>query len=332
MTQVSKVLSIAKGEVGYRAKRAPGERPSGHQKYSPAVPGLEWSQYQPWCAVWVSWVAMKAGVASLFPRTASVWSAMNWFKQAGRWSVYPAVGAQVIYGTSGSTHTGIVYAYDETYIYTYEGNTSTSNDANGNGVMARKRRRRDAYVHGYGLPKYSGGIVTADPARKGEPGFTYRATATSTGDSKPSSGKAKRVIVKAGQSLATIAAAAGVSLATVIGLNPQIKNPSLVRPGDEVAIPEKPPSKPTPVKPSRPRTPRFPGVEQFRTGQVNEHVTVLGEALVREGYGHFYAIGPGPRWSESDRRATQAFQRAQGWQGPAADGYPGPATWARLMK
>ncbi|UFQ16425.1 MULTISPECIES: peptidoglycan-binding protein [Streptomyces] len=332
MSQVSKVLSVAKGEVGYRAERAPGERPSGHQKYSPQVPGLEWSQYQPWCATWVSWVAMKAGVANLFPRTASVWTAMSWFKQRGRWSAYPAVGAQVIYGASGSTHTGICYAYDETYIYTYEGNTSTTNDANGNGVMKRQRRRRDAYVHGYGLPSYAEGIVTADPSKKGRAGFTYRAAAsgpvTGTTPTKPSRGK--QVIVKAGQSLATIAAAAGVSLATVIGLNPQIKNPNVIHPGDKVTVPDKTPAKPAP-KP-QPKVPSFPGAAKFKPGQVNEHVTQLGEALVRKGYGRFYAIGPGPRWTNADRNAVRAFQRAQGWSGSSADGYPGPVTWARLMK
>ncbi|MEV6702151.1 hypothetical protein AB0M68_34245 [Streptomyces sp. NPDC051453] len=82
-------------------------------------------------------------MASLYPRTASVYTAMQWFKNAGRWGAYPAIGCQVIYGTSGSAHTSICYAYDATYMYTYEGNTSLSNDANGNKVMARKRARQD---------------------------------------------------------------------------------------------------------------------------------------------------------------------------------------------
>ncbi|MFT2017731.1 peptidoglycan-binding protein [Streptomyces sp. 796.1] len=334
MSQVSNVCAIAKGEVGYRAQRAPGERPSGHQKYSGQVPGLEWSNYQPWCATWVSWVAMKAGVADLFPRTASVHSAMQWFKKQSRWSAYPAVGAQVIYGSTGSTHTGICYAYDNTYIYTYEGNTSLTNSANGNKVMARKRRRRDAYVHGYGLPAYAEGIVTADPAKQGKAGFTYKATATApAGSSKPPAGRAKTVVVKAGQSLATIAAAAGVSLATVIGLNPQIKNPDVIHPGDKVTVPDKAPARPPqPSRPSKPKAPAFPGAAKFRPGHVNQHVTVLGQALVRKGYGHAYAIGPGPRWTSSDRTAVRAFQRAQGWSGKSADGYPGAETWARLMK
>ncbi|MFH8346799.1 LysM peptidoglycan-binding domain-containing protein [Streptomyces sp. NPDC018045] len=255
MSQVSKVLSVAFGEVGYQAERAPGERPSGHQKYSGQVPGLEWSNYQPWCATWVSWVAMKAGVADLFPRTASVYTAMEWFKARGRWSEFPAIGSQIIYGTSGSTHTGLCYAYDSQWIYTVEGNTSLANNANGNKVMKRQRLRRDAYVHGYGLPAYAEGITTADPALKGRLGFTFAATAsapaTSSGDSTASGSKYK---IKRGQTLGGIAALLGVTLASLLMANPQIKDPDRVDEGQEINVPTKPstpPSKPTapPAKP-----------------------------------------------------------------------------------
>ncbi|MEU1071569.1 MULTISPECIES: LysM peptidoglycan-binding domain-containing protein [unclassified Streptomyces] len=256
MSQVSKVLAVAKGEVGYQAERAPGERPSGHQKYSPEVPGLEWSNFQPWCATWVSWVAMKAGVASLYPRTASVWTAMQWFKQRSRWSEYPAVGAQVIYGESGSTHTGICYAYDETWIYTYEGNTSLENSANGNKVMARQRRRRDAYVHGYGLPEFAEGIITADPSKKGQAGYTYAAKAAgSTSGTGGSSGTStSRYKVKKGQTLGGIAALLGVSLAALLAANPGIKDPNTIHPDQEINVPAKPSHPDKPVEKPKPPT------------------------------------------------------------------------------
>ncbi|GGW89534.1 LysM peptidoglycan-binding domain-containing protein [Streptomyces noursei] len=260
MTQVSKILSIASTEVGYRAARSPGERPSGHQKYSPAVPGLEWSQYQPWCATWVSWVAMQAGVANLFPRTASVWTAMNWFKNSGRWSAYPAIGAQVIYGTSGSTHTGLCTGYDSTWIYTIEGNTSLSNDANGNGVMRRQRRRRDTYVHGYGLPEFTEGIVTADPALRGKPGFIYQAAASgpATGPDRTTPSPRRYRITK-GQTLTGVAAILGVSLAAILAANPEIKDPDRVDEGQEINVPAKPEPPTSPVKPSTsPKKPKPP--------------------------------------------------------------------------
>ncbi|GGO52085.1 hypothetical protein GCM10012286_56280 [Streptomyces lasiicapitis] len=77
--------------------------------------------------------------------------------------------------------------------------------------------------------------------------------------------------------------------------------------------------------------PAFPGKAHFRPGQSNAYVTQLGRQLVRRGFGKHYAQGPGPRWGEADRRAVEAFQRAQGWRGGAADGMPGPETWRRLF-
>ncbi|WP_432055187.1 peptidoglycan-binding protein [Streptomyces sp. bgisy022] len=77
--------------------------------------------------------------------------------------------------------------------------------------------------------------------------------------------------------------------------------------------------------------PGYPGRAFFRPGAHNDHVTVLGRQLVKKGFGRHYTTGPGPRWSEADRRNVEAFQRAQGWRGGAADGYPGPETWRRLF-
>ncbi|MEU6590210.1 peptidoglycan-binding protein [Streptomyces sp. NPDC046881] len=77
--------------------------------------------------------------------------------------------------------------------------------------------------------------------------------------------------------------------------------------------------------------PGYPGRQYFRPGQSNDHITRLGAQLVKKGFGRFYGLGPGPHWGEADRRAVEAFQRAQGWRGGAADGYPGPETWRRLF-
>ncbi|MEH0403264.1 peptidoglycan-binding protein [Streptomyces sp. NPDC047804] len=78
-------------------------------------------------------------------------------------------------------------------------------------------------------------------------------------------------------------------------------------------------------------TAAYPGKRFFASGQSNDHVRELGVQLVRKGYGTHYVTGPGRRWTEADRRNVEAFQRAQGWSGSAADGYPGPETWRRLF-
>ncbi|MEU9849830.1 peptidoglycan-binding protein [Streptomyces sp. NPDC047985] len=75
----------------------------------------------------------------------------------------------------------------------------------------------------------------------------------------------------------------------------------------------------------------FPGRSYFRPGQSNAHVERLGRQLVKKGFGKHYQSGPSRRWSEADRRNLEAFQRAQGWRGAEADGYPGPETWRRLF-
>ncbi len=77
--------------------------------------------------------------------------------------------------------------------------------------------------------------------------------------------------------------------------------------------------------------PAFPGRGHFRPGQSSAYVTQLGKQLVKRGFGKHYTTGPGPRWTEADRRNVEAFQRAQGWRGAEADGYPGPHTWSKLF-
>ncbi|MEV5959187.1 peptidoglycan-binding protein [Streptomyces sp. NPDC051987] len=86
-----------------------------------------------------------------------------------------------------------------------------------------------------------------------------------------------------------------------------------------------------PPAPASHGVPGYPGRNYFRPGTANDHITELGRQLIKKGYGRFYPDGPHPAWGEADRRAVEAFQRAQGWRGGAADGYPGPETWRRLF-
>lgn len=80
----------------------------------------------------------------------------------------------------------------------------------------------------------------------------------------------------------------------------------------------------TPVNPDR-MNPAY-----YYMGATGPHVTWLGERLVAHGFGKYYKSGPGPVFTETDRRAVQAFQRSQGWKGTAADGFPGHETLRRL--
>jgi peptidoglycan hydrolase-like protein with peptidoglycan-binding domain len=75
----------------------------------------------------------------------------------------------------------------------------------------------------------------------------------------------------------------------------------------------------------------FPGRDAFQVGKSHPAVTVLGQRLVAHGYSKHYKVGPGPTFSEADKKNVQDFQKAQGWTGSDADGFPGPETWKRLM-
>ncbi|MFF4605160.1 hypothetical protein ACFY12_20805 [Streptomyces sp. NPDC001339] len=178
MNQADTLIAIEKTEVGYREGFSNGHY-NNHQKFSPAVPGLEWSQNQAWCQTFQSWSFQQAHEKSLAPATASCATAVNWYKSRGRFSFYPAIGALAFFGPGGGTHVGLVYKYDADNAYTIEGNTNANGSAEGNGVYMKTRPRRDSFLHGYGLPAFEEGVITADPGLKGKPGFTYQATASS---------------------------------------------------------------------------------------------------------------------------------------------------------
>lgn len=254
------------GEVGQREGRDPDGTWNNHQRYSIETPGLEWSDGQPWCATFEAWAARLAGMASLWPMTASCLYAVNWWKNKGRWSEYPVLGGPFYLGPGGGTHTGVVVAYDADTITTVEGNTNEGGSPQGDGVYRRTRNRRGpGSPYGYGVPAYPEGTVSADPALGGVPS-------------------------------AAVAAPSG-----------------------------------SPAPAPNPESASFPGAGAFGPGRSNAYVTRLGRMLVERGGGRFYAVGPGPDWSEADRAATAAFQRAQGWTGGGADGLPGPLTWELLV-
>ncbi|MFF2566689.1 peptidoglycan-binding protein [Streptomyces sp. NPDC058084] len=90
-------------------------------------------------------------------------------------------------------------------------------------------------------------------------------------------------------------------------------------------------SKPTSPKPADDESDisPFPGADFFRTGRRSALITAMGKRLVAEGCGR-YTKGPGPRWTEADRRSYAAWQRKLGYSGDDADGTPGPTSWAKL--
>ncbi|MFE2327536.1 peptidoglycan-binding protein [Streptomyces sp. NPDC059385] len=81
--------------------------------------------------------------------------------------------------------------------------------------------------------------------------------------------------------------------------------------------------------PSTPRYQPFPGAGFFTAGPNSPIVTAMGRRLVAEGCSA-YSVGPGPRWSEADRRSYARWQQKLGYTGSDADGWPGRTSWDAL--
>lgn len=157
-------VNVLRAQTGYHEGRDADGNWNNHQKFSPAVAGLEWSQNQAWCHTFASWGADELGDRNALPITASCLAGVAWFKAEGRWTEYPVLGGLFYMGSGGGDHVGVVYAYDEDSIYTVEGNTNASGSPQGDGVYQRVRPRRGAgSPYGYGAPVFSENIISADP-------------------------------------------------------------------------------------------------------------------------------------------------------------------------
>ncbi|MFJ4342677.1 peptidoglycan-binding protein [Streptomyces sp. NPDC088915] len=66
-------------------------------------------------------------------------------------------------------------------------------------------------------------------------------------------------------------------------------------------------------------------------GAKGQHVTKVGQALVKRGFGKHYTSGPGPTWTDADTLNYSAFQRSLGLTGKAADGVPGEDSLKKLL-
>jgi len=92
-------------------------------------------------------------------------TSVNYFKQIGRWSNVPQVGAWVFFKNSQRVcHVEFVYHVDSTMIYTVGGNTSNGTKVipNGGSVCLKSYYIWNTAIAGYGMPMYEL-LVTPDP-------------------------------------------------------------------------------------------------------------------------------------------------------------------------
>lgn len=80
--------------------------------------------------------------------------------------------------------------------------------------------------------------------------------------------------------------------------------------------------------------PAFPGADAFRVGKSHPAVKTLDKSLIAKGYDKHHdgdGYQAGTTFSTYTRRNVRDFQKAQGWSGADADGFPGKETWKRLV-
>jgi hypothetical protein len=148
---VRRMVDIALSQVGTRERNSDGSYGSGNFTEYGAWYGLDG---QPWCAMFVSWAADRAGVLNdVVPRHASTARGVSAYQEKGlyapRGSGYIPREGDAIYfhnpATGRVNHVGIVVAFDHTNqrVYTVEGNTD-------NAVRIRHYEFNNPRIHGYG--------------------------------------------------------------------------------------------------------------------------------------------------------------------------------------
>ena len=157
------------------------------------------------------------------------------------------------------------------------------------------------------------------------PGKAASTPAPSTGGGTSSSGTYK---VEKDDTLSAIAAEHKTTVAVLVKLN-GLKDPNKLSVGQELKLPGK---AATPA--AQPLEP-FPGAGFFHGGRHSSVITAMGRRLVAEGCGK-YATGPGPNWTNTDKRSFAAWQRKYsnahklGWSDADCNGIPGKTSWDAL--
>jgi hypothetical protein len=148
---VQRMVEIALSQVGTREQNSDGSPGSGNFTEYGAWYGMNG---QPWCAMFVSWAADRAGILNdVVPRHASTSRGVSAYQERGLYSprntgYLPREGDAIYFqdpSTGRVNHVGIVVAYNPTTqrVYTVEGNTD-------NAVRIRHYDINNARIHGYG--------------------------------------------------------------------------------------------------------------------------------------------------------------------------------------
>lgn len=134
------LVGVARTQVGYR------ETMDNKTKYGQWY-GLD---YNPWCAMFVSWCARQANIPKhVLASSSFAEPGQGYFNvECKDGSTYTPVPGDLFF-KRGFTHVGIVFHVEGDYFYSLEGNTNSNGSDNGTHVMCRKHRIADVYFGVY---------------------------------------------------------------------------------------------------------------------------------------------------------------------------------------
>lgn len=158
----SKVVALAQSWVG--KKESDGSHKAIidiYNTYKPHPRGYKMTYNDPWCATFVSAVAIKLGYTKIMPVECSCSKMIELYKALGSWvesdNRVPVPGDIIFYdwddsgngdNTGSSDHVGIVEKVVDNKITVIEGNYS-------NAIKRRYITVNDRYIRGYAVPKYT---------------------------------------------------------------------------------------------------------------------------------------------------------------------------------
>lgn len=166
---LSKVIEIARGELGVTENPAGSNRVKYWEDYDPKYQG------QPWCVAFLWWVFQQAGERMAFfggGRTASCGMLLRWYREQGL--TVPVQQAQpgdiAIYNFSGTIepeHCGLITEVKMAIttiasVKSVEGNTTTSNGSESNGGCVAEKTRFTKNIVAVCRPQYQPEPVTVD--------------------------------------------------------------------------------------------------------------------------------------------------------------------------
>lgn len=157
---LSKVLEVARGELGVTENPPGSNRVKYWGDYDPKMQG------QPWCVAFLWWVFNTAGERMSFfggGRAASCGTLLRWYKEQGL--TVPVSEVQVgdivilnFHGTKDTEHCGLVTGRGVEnftwFVNTIEGNTSPSDVSMSNGGMVCAKARYPSQIVGVCRPQY----------------------------------------------------------------------------------------------------------------------------------------------------------------------------------